>query len=167
MVELLAIARTARRISSQREWPLGFGINLAIRPAQRSQEQHSAFEALGVADGGNRNVQRHARPGKRRKRSSYEHSRNIFYDDCIGGNLHAHALHDVGQGLGREQGLLAVSGPVQSDHDAVAHQRIVAHSSDGRDVAHQHGLRSRHGRRKGAPRPASKSATRILETDDP
>ena len=75
----------------------------------------------------------------------------FFTMTATGRNLHPHALHDVGQGLGGEQGLLPVSRAVQSDHQAVAHQRIVTHAGDGGDVAHQHGLRPGHGTRNAAP----------------
>jgi len=47
MIHLLAIAGSASRITAQREWSLGFGVNLAIGSMQGGEKEHSAFEALG------------------------------------------------------------------------------------------------------------------------
>ena len=97
----------ARRVSAHHQRSLRLGIDLAIGAMQRAHQQHAAFEALGIADRGNRHVELRAGPRKWRQRAVIKTAATFFTSTVRGRDQHAHLLHGVGQRLHGEVGLLA------------------------------------------------------------
>ena len=65
-IDFLAVRAVAGGVTTHNQRSLRFGIYLAIRAVERTQQQHAAFEALGVACRGDRNIQ-FALPGARKE----------------------------------------------------------------------------------------------------
>jgi hypothetical protein len=111
--------------------------------------KNAAFETLGIADRGDGHIHLRAGPRKRGQARGHKDRRNILYDRRGRRNLRAHALHDVGQGLGSEDGLLAVSGLGEADDHAVADQGIFPHAFDAGEIADFDGHRFAPSQRSG------------------
>jgi hypothetical protein len=120
---------------ADRERPLRSGVDLAIRAIQRSHQKHTALQAPGISNRGNGHIHLGSGPRERWQASGDKYGRHILDDRRRRGNLRSHALHDVGQGLSGEDGLLAVAGLREPHHHAIANQRILAHSFDVREIA--------------------------------
>ena len=135
MVHLLGRTRASSGKPAHGDRALGGGIDLPVRAIERSQQEHAAFEAFGIADRGDCNVHLSAGPGEGRQAGGHKHRRHILDDRRRRRNLRAHALHNVGQGLGGKYGLLAVSGLREPNHHAVADQGILPHPFDARQIA--------------------------------
>ncbi len=134
MVHLFARARALRGKPSDCDRPLGLGIDLSIRAVEWRQQEQAAIQALGVANRGNGHVKLRALARERGQIGGDKYGRHIL-DDCRGGrNLRAHALHDIGEGLSGEYGLLAVAGLGKADHHAIADQGIFPHSFDAGQI---------------------------------
>ena len=135
MVHLLARAGAANRIATHRDGALGRGVDLPVRAVEWSEQKLAAFQTLGIADRGNRHVHLGAGPRERRQAGGHKHRRHILDHRRRGRDLRPHALHNVGQGLGREYGLLAVPGLREPHHHAVADQGILPHPFNARQIA--------------------------------
>ena len=86
-VHFLAVGAVARGIAAHHQRPLRLGVDLAIRAVQRAHQQHAAFQAAGIADGRNGDVQPGARPRKRRQRRGNKDRRHILDHDCADGEI--------------------------------------------------------------------------------
>src|SRR6266403_1583354 len=135
MVQLLGRARASGGKPSHRDWALGGGIDLSIRAIERRQQKQAAFEALGIADRGDGYVHLRARPRECRQAGGHKHRCDIVDARRRRRNLRAHALHNVGQGLGRECGLLAVPSTGEPNYHAVPNQRIFPYPFDAGEIA--------------------------------
>ncbi len=145
MVHLLARTRTSSGKPSDCNRALGCGVDLPIRAIELREQKEAAFEALGIADRGDGYVHLRAGPRECRQAGSHKYRCDIVDARRRRRNRCAHALHNVGQGLGRERGLLAVSGTRESNHHAIANQRIFPYAFDAGQIADFH--RDRFGRR--------------------
>ena len=134
MVHLADVAGISSAIAPNREWALGGGVDLAVSRAERGQEKEPTFETLGIAHRRDRDVELHSRTGERRQGRCHKNRSHIVHARRARRNLHAHTLQSIGQGLDGENGLPAITGTLQSDHDAVADKRVIAHAFDRRDV---------------------------------
>ena len=95
---------------------------------QRGEKEQSAIETFGVANRGDRDINRRARAGKRRKRGGDKNRCDIFDHHRRGRELNSHLLEEIGQGLNRKHGLLAVAGAVEARNHPVPNQQVVAHT---------------------------------------
>ena len=137
----------SRAVAADGERSLSGGVDLAVFAAQGGEQQGSAFERFGVADGGDDHVHLGAGAGEGGHGRGDGDGGDVFDGDGGGSNLKSHAQQEVGEHLGGEDGLLLVSGAVQADDQAVAHDGVFAHALDGGDLADAHLARG--GRRVG------------------
>ena len=134
------------RVAADGERTLRGGIDLAIFAAQGGEQKGSALQRFGVADGGD--VTSICVPARvKAGMDQVTKTAATFLTVMPVEHLQAQTLQHVGQHLGGEDGLLLVSGAVQSDHQAIAHQRVFAHSLHRGDLADAYQARS--GRRFG------------------
>ena len=143
VIELLADPSGSGAVSSDDERALGGGVDLSVFSAQRGEQKRSAVEGFGVADGGDDDVHLGSGAGEGGQRGGDEDGGDIFDGDGGGGDLEAHALHEIGEHLGGEDGLLLISGAAQADDEAVAEEGIVTDTLDGGDLADAHLARGR------------------------
>src|SRR6185437_12142900 len=111
---------------------LGLGIDGAVGAMQ------AAGEAAGVAGGADGGINAHAGVGEGGQGGGDEDGGDVQDGDLGGRDGDAHFLQDVAQGLGGEEGLAAVAGAVEADHETVADEHVVAHPGDGGDVSDGH-----------------------------
>ena len=77
-IDFLAILAVARRISAHDQRPLSLRIDLAIGSMESAQQEHAAFEALGIAGRGDGYVQLRSGARKRRKGCGNKDRRDIL-----------------------------------------------------------------------------------------
>src|SRR5208282_1238005 len=122
VVELLAGPGASGGVAADDERTLGGGVDLTVFSAQGGEQEGSAVERFGVADGGDDYVHLRAGAGEGGHGGGDGDGGDVFDGDGGGGNLEAHTQQDVGEHLGGEDGLLLVSGAAQADAQAVAHE---------------------------------------------
>src|SRR5690606_6550144 len=112
---------------------LGNGIDVAVDPFQRRHQQAAATQALGVADGRNRDVDGLARLGERRQVRVNGNRRDVLQlDVATRRHLDAELRQHVVEGLHRERRLRGlVTAAVEADHQAVANQLVGPYAADG------------------------------------
>ena len=154
----------ARGEAADRDGALRHGIDLAVGAEQRRDEQGAALQALGVAQGVDRDVELGALAGERLERRRH-HDRGDVVGVELGqtvARVDAEALQHADQALLGERRLVErVAGAVQADHQAVADQEVLAHPLEIGDVLDaRFGARARagrqhhHGQRQGRRRAA-------------
>ena len=138
----LVVPWRRRRKSSHRHRPLGGGIHLAVSAIERSQQQQSAFDALGVADRRDRHVDGGAGAGEGREVRGDKDGGDIFYVCAVVGGICAPMRWRM---LARVWVVKTVCWlspvSVSPDHHAIANQGILAYAFDGREVADLDGQR--------------------------
>ena len=152
------------RVAADGERSLGGGIDLAVFAAQRSEQKGSALQRFGVTDGGDDDIHLGSGAGEGRQRRGDENGGDVFDRDAGRGNLQAHAQHDVGEHLGGEDGLLLISGAVETDDQAIADERIFAHSLDGGDLANAHLAREAAAASAAAKAKAAEKSNRVVQS---
>src|SRR6185369_17940556 len=135
MIDLLRIDGSACTVSTERERALRGSIDLAISATQRSQEQKSAFQRLGIAYRRRSYVQPSSRAREWRKTGCDENRRDIVDANAARRNLQAHLLHDIRQHLGSENRLSAIASAVQPNYQSIANQRVLADTFNRSDLA--------------------------------
>ena len=108
---------------------LGHGVDLAVGAQQRGHQQGAAQQALGIAQGGDVDVDARALAGEGRQVGG-DHDRGDVVGVQVGvAGVDAQALQHADQALaGEDRAAQVVAGAVQADHQAVAHQQVVAHA---------------------------------------
>src|SRR5579871_1230648 len=101
------------------------------------QQQNAALEALGVTGGGDSDIEGSPWLSEGGKIRGNHYGRDITHLHRRGRNLNSEALQNVGQGLRREDGLLAVSGSTEADDNTVADEWIFADAGDSRDITNK------------------------------
>ncbi|MCY1414200.1 hypothetical protein D9M71_296430 [compost metagenome] len=125
------------------EVALGDGVGLAVDTLQLGHQQAAAAQALGVADGGNGDVDGLAGLGERRQVGVHGDRGDVLqlHVAHVRRHLDAELRQHVVEGLQGERRLRGlVAGAVEADHQAVADQLVVAHALDGGDVLQAFGL---------------------------
>ena len=81
MIQLLSVSRDSGAIAAESQWTLRRAINFSVRPVERCEQQQASFEALGIACGGNRDIQPGAWAGKRGQGGRHKNARDVvnFY----------------------------------------------------------------------------------------
>src|SRR6185437_12142899 len=125
---------TGGGFSADGDGALGLGIDGAVGAMQDAEQEQAAGEAAGVAGGADGGINAHAGVGEGGQGGGDEDGGDVQDGDLGGRDGDAHFLQDVAQGLGGEEGLAAVAGAVEADHEAVADEHVVAHPGDGGDV---------------------------------
>ena len=116
---------------------------MSVRAVKGGEQKHAAIEALGVSNRGNRDIQWRPGTGKRRQRGGDENRGDVLDHHRRGGELDSHLLQEIGQGLHRNHGLLAVARAVQAYHHAIPDQQVVAYSLDRAHVTQANFARRR------------------------
>ncbi len=125
--------------SGHRDRALRHRIDLSVGAAHRRQQQRAAHQRRRVAHRRHRDVNPCAARGKRRQFGGDHHRRDIARAQIGVAHVHAHAVHHRLQRLAGERRILqSVAGALQSDHEAVADELIVAHALDRSDVLDPH-----------------------------
>ena len=157
MVDRLRVAGAAGDEAASDYGALRNGINLAVDAAQAGHQQQAALQTGGVAHGRHGGVDLHSRLREWRKRRRHHHRGRVFHQDESRIHGDAHLLQHVGEALRGKERLLPVAGALQSNHDAVTNQLILADAFE-RDQF----LETRGGRIGGGRQLRSSAAIRII-----
>ena len=119
------LASKGKRVGQDR--PLGNGIYLIVATFQRRHNQCPAGNTFCIPQRRNQNIKAVTLFGKRRQRCGNHNSSNVFQLDVVDRRCYPHPLKHIYNRLGLDLGLVAVPGPVQSDHQAISHKLVVSH----------------------------------------
>ena len=119
MIYGLAVGGLAGHEAAGHHGALHYGVSLAVDTLETRQEKESALKIGGVADGCRSGVDMDAFLREPRQRGRYHHRGRVTHGHCGGRDGHSHLLEKIGQALRGKQGLLAVAGSVQANHQAV------------------------------------------------
>lgn len=135
VIDGLDVSGEAGGVAADGERALCFGVDLAVVAVEGGHKEDTAFEAFGVADRGDGDVDFHAAFGEGGQGGGDEDRGYVFDDDGALWDLNAEALEGVGEGLDGEEGLLAIAAAAKADDEAVADELVVADALDLGDVA--------------------------------
>ncbi len=135
VVDGLDVAGEACGVAAKGERALRFGVDLAVVAVEGGHQEDTAFEAFGVTDRGNGDVDFHAALGEGGQGSGNEDGGYVFDNDGALRDLDPQALEGVGEGLDGEESLLAIAAAAKADDEAVADELVVADALDLGDVA--------------------------------
>src|SRR5215472_3085625 len=145
IVHLAQVTGRPFRVASGSERTLSLGVHLTVSTAQRGQEQHSAFNAFGIAHRRNSDVHLHTRLGKGWQLRGNHDGSDVLYNRGSGWNLHTHAGEHVCESLHCEISLLTISRPLKSNNKAVTNELILANTLNLCDIANVNFTKSRAG----------------------
>ena len=110
-------------------------VNLAIGAEQRRHQQGAALQALGIAERRDLHVDAATLAGEGRQGARHHHRRDIGCAQAVVAGIDAEPLEHADQAFAREDRLIeCVAGAVEADHQAIAHQHVVAHALEIGDV---------------------------------
>lgn len=135
VIDGLNVSGEAGGVAAEGERALCFGVDLAVVAVEGGHQEDTAFEAFGVADRGDGDVDLHAALGEGGQRGGDKDGGYVFDDDGALRDLDAEALEGIGEGLDGEEGLLAIAAAAKADDEAVADELVVADTLDFGDVA--------------------------------
>ncbi len=126
-----------------RDRPLRHAIHLAIGAEHRRHQQRAAGEVLGIAQGGDGDVEPAAAAREGRQLRGDDHRRQVLGLQLgfLVAGVDAEPLQHADQRLaGEHGGIELVAGAVQPDHQAVADELVLADALDIGDVLDPHGF---------------------------
>jgi hypothetical protein len=108
---------------------LRHGINVAVRGQQRRNQESSSLQTLGIAHGRDGHVDARALGAERRQIGRHHHRGDVAGTNRLAADVDAEALKHRCQRLLREWNIVErVAGAVESDHETVADQLVLAHA---------------------------------------
>ncbi len=127
-LHLAAVGRRAR--AAHQHVALRDRVDLAVGALEGRHQQGAATQAFGIAHRRHHHVELAAGPCERRQRGGDHHCRHVLELHVLAGRQGDAELREhVGQALRGERRLHGlVAGVVQPHHEAIAHQRVVAHA---------------------------------------